>query len=97
MIPPAIAAEATYTGTGYLVAVPFAVASASPAFGRWLTARGVCAIPEEFEPFLPEDYEAPEPETFVVHVLNCRRFDVRSPASVSASSRTAPGGSVSLS
>jgi membrane glycosyltransferase len=34
---------------GYLVAVPFAVASASPAFGRWLTARRICAIPEEHE------------------------------------------------
>jgi membrane glycosyltransferase len=35
---------------GYLVAVPFAVASASPAFGRRLTAWGICAIPEEFDP-----------------------------------------------
>jgi membrane glycosyltransferase len=34
---------------GYLVAVPFAVASASPAFGRRLTAWGLCAIPEERE------------------------------------------------
>jgi len=34
---------------GYLVAFPFAVVTAVPALGRWFTARGLCAIPEEFE------------------------------------------------
>jgi membrane glycosyltransferase len=34
---------------GYLVAFPFAVVTAAPALGRWFTARGLCAIPEEFE------------------------------------------------
>ncbi len=34
---------------GYLVAVPFAVASASPGLGRWLTTRGICAVPEEHD------------------------------------------------
>ena len=35
---------------GYLVAVPFAVISASPALGRWLLATGLCALPEDFDP-----------------------------------------------
>jgi membrane glycosyltransferase len=34
---------------GYLVAIPFAVASASPSLGRWLGRNGICAIPEEHE------------------------------------------------
>jgi membrane glycosyltransferase len=34
---------------GYLVAIPFAVATAAPAFGAWLARRGLCAIPEELE------------------------------------------------
>ena len=32
---------------GYLVAVPFAVATASPAFGEALARRRLCAVPEE--------------------------------------------------
>jgi membrane glycosyltransferase len=35
---------------GYLVAVPFAVATASPRLGALVTRHGICAIPEEFEP-----------------------------------------------
>ena len=35
---------------GLIGAPAFAVATASPAFGRWLAARGLCAIPEEFTP-----------------------------------------------
>jgi membrane glycosyltransferase len=34
---------------GYLVAIPFAVATAAPAFGEALTRHRLCAIPEEFE------------------------------------------------
>jgi membrane glycosyltransferase len=34
---------------GYLVAVPFAVATADPRLGAWMTARGLCALPEEHE------------------------------------------------
>jgi membrane glycosyltransferase len=41
---------------GYLLAFPFAVISASPALGRWLTAKKLCAIPEEFE--LPVEIRA---------------------------------------
>ena len=35
---------------GYLVAVPFAVATAAPALGRWMKRAGLCAIPEDFAP-----------------------------------------------
>jgi membrane glycosyltransferase len=35
---------------GYLVAFPFAVATASPSLGEALARRGLCAIPEELEP-----------------------------------------------
>jgi membrane glycosyltransferase len=34
---------------GYLVAFPFAVATASPRLGAFFTARGLCAVPEEAE------------------------------------------------
>ncbi|MEO1206145.1 MAG: glucans biosynthesis glucosyltransferase MdoH [Pseudomonadota bacterium] len=35
---------------GYLVAIPFAVATAEPALGRWMQRNGLCAIPEDFAP-----------------------------------------------
>ena len=35
---------------GYLVAIPFAVLTASPALGRWFKRVGLCGIPEDFEP-----------------------------------------------
>lgn len=34
---------------GLLLAVPFAVLTASPALGRWLERHKLCAIPEEFD------------------------------------------------
>jgi membrane glycosyltransferase len=34
---------------GYLIAIPFAVATAAPALGEMLTRHRLCAIPEEFE------------------------------------------------
>jgi len=34
---------------GLLLAVPFAVLTASPALGRWLARHRICAIPEEFD------------------------------------------------
>ncbi len=34
---------------GYLVAIPFAVISASPRVGAWMTRARLCAIPEEFD------------------------------------------------
>jgi membrane glycosyltransferase len=35
---------------GYLLAVPFAVLTAAPAFGRLLERQGLGAIPEEIDP-----------------------------------------------
>jgi membrane glycosyltransferase len=35
---------------GLIGAPAFAVFTASPAFGRWLAVRGLCAVPEEFVP-----------------------------------------------
>ncbi len=34
---------------GYLVAIPFAVVTADPALGRWMSRVGLCGIPEDFE------------------------------------------------
>jgi membrane glycosyltransferase len=41
---------------GYLVAIPFAVSSASPAIGRWFVGMGLCGIPEDFK--APPELEA---------------------------------------
>jgi membrane glycosyltransferase len=41
---------------GYLVAVPFAVATAAPSFGAFLARRRLCAIPEEIDP--PDEIRA---------------------------------------
>jgi len=35
---------------GYLLAVPFAVATASPSLGEWMVRNGLCAIPEDLDP-----------------------------------------------
>ncbi|HXF53567.1 MAG TPA: glucans biosynthesis glucosyltransferase MdoH [Hyphomicrobiaceae bacterium] len=35
---------------GYLLAIPFAVLTAAPAFGRALKEWGLCGIPEDFDP-----------------------------------------------
>jgi membrane glycosyltransferase len=35
---------------GYLLAVPFAIVSASPALRMWLARNGLCALPEDLEP-----------------------------------------------
>jgi len=35
---------------GYLLAVPFAMVTASPGLGRWFRKVGLCAIPEDFAP-----------------------------------------------
>jgi membrane glycosyltransferase len=34
---------------GHLVAVPFAVVTASPAVGKWCVRAGLCAVPEDFD------------------------------------------------
>lgn len=33
---------------GYLLAIPFAVITASPSLGRWFKSLGLCGIPEDF-------------------------------------------------
>lgn len=33
---------------GYLLAIPFAVVTASPSLGRWFKSLGLCGIPEDF-------------------------------------------------
>ncbi|WP_439497776.1 glucans biosynthesis glucosyltransferase MdoH [Bosea sp. (in: a-proteobacteria)] len=35
---------------GYVLAIPFAMLSASPALGEWFARRGLCGIPEDFDP-----------------------------------------------
>jgi membrane glycosyltransferase len=47
---PAVLPWAAPMLAGLIGAPAFAVATASPTFGRWLAARGLCAIPEEFTP-----------------------------------------------
>ena len=49
-IAPAILPWALPYTAGYLLAIPFAVATASPGFGAWCTRHGLCAIPEERAP-----------------------------------------------
>jgi membrane glycosyltransferase len=44
---------------GYLLAVPFAVLTADPSFGRVLKETGLCGIPEDFDP--PPEIRALEP------------------------------------
>ena len=35
---------------GYVLAIPFAMATALPALGDWFARRGLCGIPEDFAP-----------------------------------------------
>ncbi|KRE02244.1 glucosyl transferase family 2 [Bosea sp. Root381] len=35
---------------GYLLAIPFAMATAQPQLGEWFVRRGLCGIPEDFDP-----------------------------------------------
>jgi membrane glycosyltransferase len=44
---------------GWLLCVPFAVATADPRVGAWFVARGLCAIPEEADP--PPEFVALSP------------------------------------
>jgi membrane glycosyltransferase len=49
LLSPATLAWSLPLTLGYLTAIPFAVATASPALGAWLAERRLCAIPEELE------------------------------------------------
>jgi membrane glycosyltransferase len=35
---------------GYVLAIPFAMLTAVPGVGRWFARRGLCGIPEDFDP-----------------------------------------------
>jgi membrane glycosyltransferase len=49
-IAPALVPWALPFTLGYLVAIPFAVMTASPAFGLWCVRHRLCAVPEERNP-----------------------------------------------
>ncbi len=50
MVSPAVFWWSLPLTAGYLVAVPFAVLTASPALGRWFQRVGLAGIPEDFDP-----------------------------------------------
>jgi membrane glycosyltransferase len=50
---PAVLPWAAPVLIGLLLAIPMTVATSSPALGRTLARRGVCAIPEERRPGAP--------------------------------------------
>lgn len=47
---PALALWSAPSTFGYIVAIPFALASASPNLGAWFARMGLCGVPEEFAP-----------------------------------------------
>jgi membrane glycosyltransferase len=49
MVAPAVFWWSLPLTAGYLLAVPFAVLTADPAFGRFLQWTGICGIPEDFD------------------------------------------------
>src|SRR5690606_21570924 len=55
-IAPAVLLSSLPLTAGYLLAVPFAVLTAHPAFGRWLRRLRLCGIPEDFD--APEEINA---------------------------------------
>jgi membrane glycosyltransferase len=48
LIAPAVLWWSLPLTAGYLLAVPFAVLTAHPAFGRALQRLGLCGVPEDF-------------------------------------------------
>jgi membrane glycosyltransferase len=50
MVNPAVFWWSLPLTAGYLVAIPFAVLTASPALGRWFKRVGLAGIPEDFDP-----------------------------------------------
>jgi membrane glycosyltransferase len=50
LIAPAVLWWSLPLTAGYLLAIPFAVMTADPAFGRALKRLGICGIPEDFRP-----------------------------------------------
>jgi membrane glycosyltransferase len=60
---------------GYFLAIPFAVATASPKLGRWFTAQGLCGTPEEF--LTPEVLRAVSSAPDDVRALENRAVDLQ--------------------
>ena len=56
LIAPAVLWWSLPLTAGYLLAIPFAVITADPKFGRALKRFGICGIPEDFRP--PEEIVA---------------------------------------
>jgi membrane glycosyltransferase len=50
LLSPAVLLWSLPLTVGYLLAIPFAVLTASPALGAWFVRTGLCGIPEDFEP-----------------------------------------------
>jgi len=50
VISPAVLMWSLPLTAGYLLAIPFAVVTASPALGRFMRRKGIAAIPEDFSP-----------------------------------------------
>lgn len=48
VISPTVLAWSLPLTAGYLLAIPFAMLTASPALGRWMKRAGLCGIPEDF-------------------------------------------------
>lgn len=50
MLSPSVLLWSLPLTAGYVLAIPFAMLSASPALGEWFARRGLCGIPEDFDP-----------------------------------------------
>lgn len=49
LMAPAVLVWSLPLTAGYVLAIPFAMLTASPACGAWLARRGLCGIPEDFD------------------------------------------------
>jgi membrane glycosyltransferase len=50
VLSPAVLVWSLPLTAGYVLAIPFAMLTAWPALGGWLARRGLCGIPEDFDP-----------------------------------------------
>ncbi len=50
VLSPAILLWSLPLTAGYLLAIPFAMATALPGLGEWFARQGLCGIPEDFDP-----------------------------------------------
>lgn len=50
LLSPAVLLWSLPLTAGYLLAIPFAVATAQPELGAWFARHGLCGIPEDFDP-----------------------------------------------